>query len=140
MMDITEISKRSGQPASTLRYYEERGLIKSVGRNGLKRTFDANVLERLNLISLGQAAGFSLDEIKDMFTPEGPNIDRRKLEQKADELDAMIGRLSLIRDALRSTANCPAPSHMECPNFRRVVSAAGRGQIPPLDRGLRQVR
>ena len=36
-MDITEVAKRSGVPASTLRFYEEKGLIASVGRRGLRR-------------------------------------------------------------------------------------------------------
>lgn len=45
-MDIAEVAKRSGVPASTLRYYEEKGLICSVGRQGIRRVFHANVLER----------------------------------------------------------------------------------------------
>lgn len=69
-MDISEVAKRSGLPASTLRYYEERGLIASVGRQGLRRRFDPEVLEQLALISLGQAAGFSLDEISQMFSAD----------------------------------------------------------------------
>ena len=44
--------------ASTLRYYEEMGLIESIGRRGLKRVFLPSVLEKLSLIELGQAAGF----------------------------------------------------------------------------------
>ncbi|MBD2079897.1 MerR family transcriptional regulator [Leptolyngbya sp. FACHB-17] len=75
-MDITEGSKASGLPASTLRFYEEKGLIQSSGRNGLRRLFDASVIERLAVISLGRSAGFSLDEISEMFTPEGPEINR----------------------------------------------------------------
>lgn len=53
-MDISEISKATGLPASTLRFYEEKGLIQSIGRNGLKRTFKANIIERLALISLAR--------------------------------------------------------------------------------------
>jgi len=34
-MDIAEVAKRSGVPASTLRFYEEKGLISSIGRQGL---------------------------------------------------------------------------------------------------------
>jgi hypothetical protein len=60
-LDITAVAKQSGVPASALRYYEGKGLIASVGRRGLRRLFDAAVLERLALIALGQAAGFSLD-------------------------------------------------------------------------------
>lgn len=125
-MDIGEVARRSGLPASTLRFYEEKGLIASIGRQGLRRRFDPRVLERLALISMGRAAGFSLDEMGRMFGPDGhPRIDRQMLASKADELDKTIRRLSAMRNGLRHAAVCPAPSHMECPTFRRLLSAAG---------------
>jgi len=127
-MDIAEVARLSGVPASTLRFYEEKGLIASVGRRGLRRTFEPRVLERLALIALGSAAGFSLDEIARMFVPDGrPRIDRRTLAAKAQELDHTISRLSAMRDGLRHAAACPAPSHMECPSFRRLLAAAASG-------------
>src|SRR5882672_856771 len=127
-LDITEVGQRSGLPASTLRFYEERGLIVSVGRRGLKRLFGAGVVERLALIALGRAAGFSLEEIALMFAPDGrPRIDRQVLTAKADEMDRTIRRLSALRDGLRHAAACTAPSHMECPKFRRLVRAASSG-------------
>jgi DNA-binding transcriptional MerR regulator len=126
-IDISEVAVRSGMPASALRYYEEKGLIVSVGRRGLRRLFDAAVLERLALIALGRAAGFSLGEIADMFAPGGyPRIDRSMLAAKADELDAKIRKLEVLREGLRHAAACPAPSHMECPKFRRILSRAAR--------------
>ena len=129
-MDINEVAKRSGVAASTLRYYEEKGLIKSVGRRGLRRVFAPAVLERLALISLGSASGFSLDEIGRMFGADGrPRIDREMLAAKATELDRTIRKLSAMRDGLRHAAVCPAPSHMECPTFRRLVGAAASGAI-----------
>jgi DNA-binding transcriptional MerR regulator len=130
ILDITEVARRSGVPASTLRFYEEKGLIASVGRRGLHRLFDAGVLERLALIAIGRSAGFSLDEIALMFAPGGrPRIDRQMLAAKAEELDKTIRRLSAMRDGLRHAAACPAPSHMECPTFRRIVQAAASGAI-----------
>lgn len=129
-MDIAEVAKRSGVPASTLRFYEEKGLIESVGRRGLRRVFEPAVLDRLALIALGRAAGFSLDDIGLMFAPDGrPRIDRAKLAAKANELDATIDRLTAMRDGLRHAAACPAPSHLECPTFRRLVRAAGVGVL-----------
>jgi DNA-binding transcriptional MerR regulator len=129
-MDIAEVARRSGVPASTLRYYEEKGLIASVGRRGLRRVFDAGVLERLALIALGRSAAFSLDEIARMFTAQGrPRIDRRALADKADELDRTIRQLSAMRDGLRHAAACPAPSHLECPTFRRLLRAAASGTM-----------
>lgn len=126
-LDIAQVAKRSGVPASTLRYYEEKRLIRSIGRRGLYRLFDHGVLERLALISLGRSAGFSLDEIARMFAPDGrPRIDRQMLAAKAEELDHTIRRLTAMRKSLRHAAVCPAPSHMECPTFRRLLGLAGR--------------
>ncbi|NPT43805.1 MerR family DNA-binding protein [Paraburkholderia sp. 1N] len=129
-LDIAEVAQRSSMPASTLRFYEEKGLIASTGRRGLRRLFDADVLDRLALIALGRAAGFSLDEIALMFATDGPpRIDRQMLVSKADELDRTIRKLSAMRDGLRHAAACPAPSHMECPTFRRILQAAASGAI-----------
>lgn len=129
-LDIGEVAKRSGLPASTLRFYESKGLIASVGRQGLRRLFDADVVERLALIALGRAAGFSLDAIGGMFAPDGkPRIDRQLLRDKAQELDQTIRRLGALRDGLLHAAACRAPSHMECPSFRRILRAAEAGAI-----------
>ena len=129
-MDITEVVRCSGLPASTLRFYEEKGLIASIGRRGLRRVFDPTVLERLALIALGRSAGFSLDEIAVMFAPDGqPRIDRQMLAAKAEELDRTIRKLTEMRDGLRHAAACPAPRHMECPTFRRILRAAASGVI-----------
>ena len=139
-MDIGVVAERSGVPASTLRFYEEKGLIRSNGRSGLRRQYDPAVLERLALIALGRAAGFSLDEVASMFTPDGrPRIDRKMLAAKADELDETIRKLDAMRDGLRHAAACPAPSHLECPRFRRLMRAAAAGAITGPD-ARRQVR
>lgn len=124
-MDISEVARKSGVPASALRHYEEKGLIRSVGRRGLRRLFLPGILDQLALIALGQTAGFSLDEIRDMFAPDGkPQIHKQILSDKADELDTTIRRLTAMREGLRHAAACPAPSHMECPKFRRLLNVA----------------
>ena len=138
-MDIVEVARKSGFPASTLRFYEEKGLIASVGRRGLRRLFKPNVLERLALISLGSAAGFSLEEIARMFSPDGrPRIDRELLAAKAGELDRTIRKLGAMRDGLRHAAVCPAPSHLECPTFRRLLRAASNGALQAPVRAVRR--
>lgn len=131
-LDIAEVARHSGVPASTLRFYEEKGLITSTGRRGLRRVFDPGVLERLALVALGRAAGFSLDEMALMFAPDGQvRIDRQMLAAKAEELDNTIRKLTDMRDSLRHAAACRAPSHMECPTFRRILRAAASGAIGP---------
>ncbi|KVT73829.1 MerR family transcriptional regulator [Burkholderia ubonensis] len=124
-LDIADVARHAGLPASTLRYYEEKGLIASNGRRGLRRQYDPAVLQRLALIALGREAGFSLDEIGAMFGAGGePDIDRAKLDAKADEIDRTIRRLSAVRDGLRHAAACPAPSHLQCPSFQKLLRIA----------------
>lgn len=129
-MDIAEVAKRSGVKASALRYYEEKGLIASVGREGQRRRFAPGVLDQLALIALGQAAGFTLDEIGGMFGADGtPSIDRQMLAAKADAIDTVIQRLRAMRNGLRHAAVCPAPSHAQCPTFQRLLRAAASGTL-----------
>jgi len=126
-MDIAEVSRRSGLAASTLRFYEDRGLIRSIGRRGLRRVFDVDILLRLALIALGQQAGFSLEEIGEMLGHAGsPHIDREQLIARADAIDQTIRQMTALRDGLRHAAVCTAPSHMECPRFRRLLRAASK--------------
>lgn len=142
LLDIGKVAQRSGLPASTLRYYEEKGLIASIGRHGLRRLFHPDVLERLALIALGRNAGFSLAEIATMFGPDGdPLIDRRQLAAKADGLDRTIRQLTSLREGLRHAARCPAPNHMACPTFQRMLRVAVRataksGATPLTRNGL----
>lgn len=127
-MDIGVVAKHSGLPVSTLRFYEEKGLIHSIGRNGLRRVFDDSILERLALIALGRQAGFSLDEISSIFTEHGPKIDRQQLMRKADEIDKTIKQLTSLRDGLKHAAACSAPTHFECPKFQRLMKLAIKNQ------------
>ncbi|TPQ26324.1 helix-turn-helix domain-containing protein [Methylomonas koyamae] len=132
-MDIAEVARISGLPASRLRYYEEKGLIRSSGRVGLRRQFDNATLQRLGLIALGRRAGLSLDQITTMFSADGMNIDRDLLRAQALELDRKIQELAAMRDGLLHAADCNAASHFECPKFLRLMKTstrkAGTGRI-----------
>lgn len=135
-MDIAEVAKRAGVAASTLRYYEKRGLVASLGPAGARRRFAPAVLDRLALIALGQAAGLSLDEIQSMLSPDGPPvIDRRLLAAKADAIDAQVAQLRAMSRGLRHAAACRAPSHAACPTFQKLLKAAASGA---LDRQRRE--
>lgn len=122
-MDIGQVSRLSGFSPSALRYYEERGLIQSCGRKGLRRLFDERVLQRLALISLGQKAGFSLEDIGQMLASGA--IDRPRLLARAQEIEQRIAELTTLRDSLRHVAHCPAPDHFHCPRFLQLLAQTG---------------
>ncbi|CAI0732542.1 Zn(II)-responsive regulator of zntA [Serratia quinivorans] len=129
-LDIREIADLTGVTPSALRYYEKKKLIKPVGRNGLRRQYKESVIDKLKLIALGQAAGFSLDEIATMFSPENKlALDRVQLLQRAKEIDGTIRKLQLLSRGLKHVAYCTKTEHSECEEFKKIVS-----------RGLRLVR
>ena len=128
-IDISNLSKRSGVPASTLRYYEEKKLIKSIGRNGLKRLFDTYIFEQLDFIALGQRAGFSLEDIQAMLTTKGKyEVNRDKLQEKAQEIGQHVKQLTAIQRCLEHAAKCSAERHSECPKFQKLLRVAGKDQ------------
>ncbi|MDR2310337.1 MAG: helix-turn-helix domain-containing protein [Brucellaceae bacterium] len=125
LLDIGVLAERSGVPPSTLRYYEEIGLIDSFSRHGLRRQYAPEVLQQLALISLGKMAGFPLSEMKGMFGKDGTaDLPRPVLHQRADQLDLQIRQLTTLSKALRHVAECPAETHLACPTFQRLMKAA----------------
>ena len=127
ILDIGEVALASGLPPSTLRFYEERGLIKSIGRSGLRRLFDHRVLEKIDFIAMGQIAGFGLEEISAMFAKDGRlKVDRNLLLSKSTELEKSIKQLNAIRKTLEHVAHCSAPDHLECPKFLKLLRLSGK--------------
>jgi len=129
-LDIREIANLTGVTPSALRYYEKKGLIKPVGRNGLRRQYNENVVNKLQLISLGQAAGFSLDAIAAMFSTDNKlALNSVLLVQRPKEIDDTIRTLQLLSRGLKHVACCTKSGHSDCEEFKKIVS-----------RGLRLVR
>ncbi|HIE5096503.1 MerR family transcriptional regulator [Stenotrophomonas maltophilia] len=127
-LDIGEVVKRSGVPASTLRYYEQLGLLRPLGRRGQRRQYDEEVLERLALIGLGQAAGLSLQQIGLSLPQQGCiTLDRKALLAQADVLQQQIAQLQRVRRHLQRAAACPqAEDARQCGSFRKLLRAQQR--------------
>ena len=71
-----------------------------------------------------------MDEIAGILGSEKTlDVDRDLLLNKASELDEMIQKLVAIRDGMKHAATYTAPSHLECPRFRRLMNLAATGAI-----------
>ncbi|CAI0940248.1 Copper export regulator [Serratia rubidaea] len=122
-LDIGLVAKLSGVAPSTLRFYEKKGLITPIGRNGLRRQYRQDVLHTLQLIALGQAAGFTLEEMRGMFDAQGKvTIEREKMLERARAIDKAILRLQLLSRGLKHVANCTQPDHSQCHEFQKTVA------------------
>lgn len=129
LLDIAEVAARSGVKPSGLRYYEEKGLIRAAARNGLRRQYGPEVLQQLSIIALAKMAGFSLEEIARMFTPSGrAELPRAELQARSVAMLAQARQLETLADMVRHIAECPAPNHLDCPNFQELLRMATRVQ------------
>lgn len=128
LMDIADVAERSGLAPSALRFYEKRGLIAPAGRNGLRRAYQPETLERLALIACARSAGFTIAEIARFLvaTPSDTEL-RARMAGKAQELEEAIARLTRMRDSLRHASTCTHQPLVECPDFKRTFgSTEGR--------------
>ena len=116
-LGIGEVATAAGVGVSTIRYYDELGLITPVRRVGGNRRFDPDVVARLTFVRRAQQSGFSLDDIKSLLDdqdsqwPEIVDVHLGKLRRQRDELDVII---SALEEAQRCgcdvVAHCPRMS------------------------------
>ena len=117
-VDIGDVVRRSGLPATTLHVWERRGLIAPVARSGLRRQYPSDILDRLATIVVLRDAGFRLDEIFRMLQPGAFSDGKGLLEEKASELRQRRNRLDRAIEGIQHAINCPSPSPLACAGFR----------------------
>lgn len=113
---IGEISRQTGVAATTLRYYEQIGLVPEPTRRGGQRRYDDSILSRLEMIALCKSAGFSLDEIQLLFADDAPGrpASRALAEAKLAEIDAQLESLARTRAVIEWGMRCTCPSIDAC--------------------------
>jgi DNA-binding transcriptional MerR regulator len=124
LIDIGEVAEATGLAPSALRFYERCGLVSSPSRNGLRRAYHRDVVDRLALIVAARDVGFSVREIGELLDATDEHGLRALLAAKVAELDERIGRLVAMRARLSHGVDCSSPSLVACPHFRRGVSEA----------------
>ncbi|MDC8757475.1 MerR family transcriptional regulator [Janthinobacterium fluminis] len=132
-MKIGELAQRSGTPASTIRFYESKGLLKAVSRqsNGY-RDYPLEAVALLAIINDAQKAGFSLQEIKQVL-PEDISSWRHDelmaaLKKKIADIESLEVRLAQNKAHLRSLILLidSRPDDIDCKdNAVRVMASMG---------------
>ncbi|OCB24011.1 MerR family transcriptional regulator [Mycobacterium malmoense] len=115
-LTIGEVARRAGVAATTLRYYEQIGLLPTPGRLGGQRRYDDSVLARLEVIRLCKSAGFALEEIQLLFADDAPGrpASRALAEAKLAEIDAQLESLARARAVIEWGMRCTCPSIDSC--------------------------
>lgn len=129
-MRIGELAQRTGLAPSRIRFYERIGLLKAVERqdNGY-RSYPEDAVLALKLITSGQRAGFSLDELRSLLPSDLASWEHgtllKTLQRKVQDIDALQAQLAqnkahLIELIVQIEAK---PQDVDCAaNARRVLS------------------
>jgi MerR family transcriptional regulator, redox-sensitive transcriptional activator SoxR len=115
-LTIGEVARQAGVAATTLRYYEQIGLVSAPARLGGQRRYDDAVLSRLEVIRLCKSAGFALEEIQLLFADDAPGrpASRALAEAKLAEIDAQMESLARARAVIEWGMRCTCPSIDAC--------------------------
>ena len=116
LLTIGEVSHRTGVAQTTLRYYEQVGLLRTPDRVGGQRRYQQSVLLRLEVIRACKAAGFSLDEISSLMGDDVPGkpVARALAEAKLGEIDAQMATLVRAREIIQWGMRCECPTIDDC--------------------------
>jgi MerR family transcriptional regulator, redox-sensitive transcriptional activator SoxR len=129
-MVISEVARRAGVRSSTLRYYEQIGILPPPHRTSGQRRYDATVLNRLAVIERARQTGFTLAEIKTLFFGFRDDVAasdrwRRLSDKKLAELEALREQVTAMQDVLRRMQkNCRCATLDQC---GKAMLEAGRG-------------
>jgi MerR family transcriptional regulator, redox-sensitive transcriptional activator SoxR len=136
LLTIGELSRRSGVAPSALRFYEERGLIRSTRTSGNQRRYDRSELRRVSFIRIAQQVGVSLErisaalaELPEGRTPTQADWSALSARWRAD-LDERIGLLERLRDRLDGCIGCGCLSLSRCALYNPDDRLAREGTGP----------
>ena len=127
-MLIGQLAAETETPASTIRYYEKRGILPRPVRVSGQRRYSSEAKTLLSVLKLAQACGFRLDEMKMLLQGFDKKVKpserwRKLAEKKKQELDMQMKRLMLMRQLVDRVAACECLDLAECGR-----TACGNGQ------------
>ncbi|TRX55004.1 redox-sensitive transcriptional activator SoxR [Thalassomonas sp. M1454] len=136
-LSVGAVAKRCGIKVSTLHFYEEKGLIKSLRNQGNQRRYKRDVIRRISVIKAAQKMGVSLQEIEQVFaklpnkrTPDKDDWARLSKAWQA-QLNERIKYMERLRDSLTGCIGCGCLSMKNCPiyNPEDVLANDGVGAV-----------
>lgn len=147
-LTVAELASRSGVPASTVRYYEQEGLLPARRSPAGYRLYDDADLDRLAFIGAAKSLGLALSEVRRLLEPwqHGqcsdvqqtlvPLVERRLAEtrDRVRELTGFAERLISARAQLEEIER-DGPCDPSCAFLGRAESVVGPvlGTLPPAE-------
>jgi MerR family redox-sensitive transcriptional activator SoxR len=110
-LNIGVLARQVGIQPSAIRYYEDMGLMPSPPRIGGWRTYDASMVNRLQVIHTARKLGFSIEDIRILLNgfPQGTAPCERwrcLAQEKLSEIANIIAQATAMKDLLEAGLNC----------------------------------
>jgi MerR family copper efflux transcriptional regulator len=136
LVPIDEVARRFGLRASTIRYYEERGLLDPVARHSGRRWYGQAELRRLAIIRYWQeSALMSLEDIGEMLAGAAGSGEWRKMvDEQLRSLSYRIGQMEAAREFLEHVASHHDIAPDGCAHYEALIwerRALGPASIRP---------
>lgn len=138
-MNIGDVSRLSGLPAKTIRYYEDVGLVDPMRTSNGYRRFRESDLHKLAFLGRARSLGFSIEDCRNLLalyddqTRSSADVKEiakghlKRIDQKLSELSEMRATLSkLIRE-------CAGDQRPDCPILEDLAASSG-GENPSIRR------
>jgi len=149
-----DLAVQAGVGVQTLHYYERLGLLPKAERSSANyRLYSPEVLRRVQFVKKAQAVGFTLEEIKQIFTLQRRGAVRCRGvvelgEQRLRELDAQLEMLDAFRRSLAAalpkwktqTASLHNCAGEFCDLIESLPPLRPRTKLPPDESQARSVR
>ena len=144
-MTIGVVADMTGKRPSSIRYYEQIGLLPRPVRVSGQRRYGPDTVRTLAVIDTAQRAGLALDEIKVLLSASPDDRTavgrlREVADRKLPEIRAMIQRIELVRDWLECAARCECPNLDQCPLFDDPPLPPPSGPAMPAQLATRRRR
>ena len=141
-LKVSELAERTGVPATTLRYYEQHGLLSPRRSAAGYRLFDDETVDQLRFIATAKGLGLSLDDIRVLLGPwrrEGcrevqralaPMLEQRCTEARGQitalqEFTARLDEARRVLDGIDRDGPCDASCTFLTHRQDRVPSRSG---------------
>lgn len=131
---IGEVARRTGVPATTLRFYEDAGVLPRARRQNGRRVYDEELLRLVEVAVFAQSVGFSLDEIRRLFRGlegrAGLKAQWQPLARaKVEQLNQAIAKAQRMKSAIEAGLKCGCIRIEDClaPIEEGVASLRARG-------------
>jgi len=125
-MNIGDVSKHSGLPAKTIRYYEDIGLVKPLRDTNGYRSFRDSDIHKLAFMGRARALGFTIEDCRNLLAlwddQDRASADVRAIaKQHLAQIESKIADLQAIRETLSHLVQeCAGDERPDCPILKTL--------------------